>query len=94
MTWARHPLRHAAFLADIGVRNRCATDRHEPVTYNPLFDVSFCLCGRITRPGKVARPMTARESCEMNQGRIDHHLVCQIHRTKPSTETKEIVHAT
>ncbi len=80
MTWTRHRLRPALFADEVGVRNRCATDRHEPVTYNPLLDATFCRCGRITWPGNSARYATDREVCEATAGRNDHHLVCPIHQ--------------
>lgn len=80
MTWTRHRLRPALLAHEIGVRNRCATDRHEPRTYNPLYDVTYCACGRFTHPGNVGRYPTPHETCEATQGRTDHALVCPIHQ--------------
>ncbi|QYW00788.1 hypothetical protein SEA_SAHARA_61 [Gordonia phage Sahara] len=79
MTYTRHSQIPRIFAADIGVRNRCATDRHEPLTYNPLLRVTFCACGLITRPGRVGRLPTDHEKCEEARGRRDHHLVCPLH---------------
>ncbi|QAY17668.1 hypothetical protein SEA_EMSQUAREDA_65 [Gordonia phage EMsquaredA] len=79
MAFTRHRLIPVLFNEDIGVRNRCSTDRHEPVTYNPLLDVTYCRCGLITRPGNVGRPSTDREVCDTARGRRDHRLVCPLH---------------
>ncbi|AOE44086.1 hypothetical protein SEA_BLINO_70 [Gordonia phage Blino] len=79
MTFTRHRLIPVLFNEDIGVRNRCSTDRHEPVTYNPLLDVTYCRCGLITRPGNVGRHPTDRELCDAARGRRDHRLVCPLH---------------
>ncbi|UJD21082.1 hypothetical protein PP495_gp58 [Gordonia phage Pickett] len=79
MAYTRNRLIPVLFAEDIGVRNRCSTDRHEPATYNPLLDVTFCRCGLITRPGNVGRHPTDREVCDTARGRRDHRLVCPLH---------------
>ncbi|QDH93401.1 hypothetical protein PP504_gp64 [Gordonia phage Dolores] len=80
MTYIRNTLIPAVFNEDIGVRNRCSNDRHEPVTYNPIHGFTFCRCGLITRPGDLGRHPTDQEACDAAHGRRDHHLVCPLHR--------------
>ncbi|QIN93652.1 hypothetical protein SEA_DUMPSTERDUDE_64 [Gordonia phage DumpsterDude] len=88
MTYTRNRLISALFNEDIGSRNRCATDRHEPVTYNPLLNATYCRCGLITRPGRVGRLPTDHEVCETNRSRSDHNTrenPCPVCRAREDT---------
>ncbi|SLG39659.1 Uncharacterised protein [Mycobacteroides abscessus subsp. abscessus] len=46
---------------DIETRYRCVELRHEPHTYNPLADKTWCRCGRVIRSGDVAVAPTRYE---------------------------------
>ncbi|MEU9515887.1 hypothetical protein [Micromonospora sp. NPDC048169] len=56
---------------EIEQRYRCIDARHEGRTYNPVQDKTWCLCGRVIRPGDVSRWNSAYESAEFSAGRPD-----------------------
>lgn len=77
MSYTRHSLRQSS--EGSGARLECVELRHPPITFNPLLGVTFCGCGRITRPGNQAIALTDRQRCERARSRRDHRLVCPIH---------------
>ncbi|WP_037162644.1 hypothetical protein [Rhodococcoides fascians] len=46
----------------IGIRNECSTDRHQPVTFNPMLDATWCRCGLVIRAGNKVPAPTAAEN--------------------------------
>lgn len=62
------PIRH--YIGDQGrgveLRYRCIEARHEGRTYNSNADATWCLCGRVIRPGDTAVRMSVYERAEFN----------------------------
>ncbi|MBF6254447.1 hypothetical protein [Nocardia farcinica] len=56
---------------EIEARYRCIDARHEPVTYNPVHDKTWCLCGRVIRDGDHSRWPTRYEYAEADAARTD-----------------------
>ena len=52
-------------------RYRCIEARHEGRTYNPTQDETWCLCGRVVRPGDVAVWLSTYEQAEVDRARTD-----------------------
>jgi hypothetical protein len=52
-------------------RYRCIDARHEGVLYNPANDRTYCLCGRVIRPGDCGRRPSPYERAEADSVRPD-----------------------
>jgi len=60
-----------ATVQEIETRYRCIDSRHEGRTYNPNADKTWCLCGRVIRPGNVSRWYSPYERAESRAHRPD-----------------------
>ncbi len=49
---------------EVETRYRCIDSRHEGRTYNSTADATWCLCGRVIRPGNVSRWYSPYERAE------------------------------
>lgn len=56
---------------EVEARYRCIEARHEGVTYNPVQDRTYCMCGRVIRDGDRSRPVSPYERAEMSASRTD-----------------------
>lgn len=54
---------------EIETRYRCIDARHEGRLYNNHADATYCLCGRVVRPGDCGRWPTQYERAEANSSR-------------------------
>lgn len=52
-------------------RYRCIEAQHEGVTYNPVQDATWCLCGRAVRSGDRGRGLSPYERAEAAASRPD-----------------------
>lgn len=55
----------------VELRYRCIDSGHEPRTYNPWSDETWCLCGRVVRRGDVAVWPSDYEQAECSAHRPD-----------------------
>ncbi|MGW4720726.1 hypothetical protein [Nocardia sp. NPDC004260] len=60
-----------AFPFEVENRYRCIDARHEGVLYNPANDRTYCLCGRVIRPGDCGRRLSPYERAEADSSRPD-----------------------
>ena len=64
-SYTRHVLSRLAVCGvQVGARHRCIDLHHEPKTYNPWQDATYCRCGHIRWAGEHAQCDTAVEAFE------------------------------
>jgi hypothetical protein len=56
---------------EMEARYRCIDARHEGVLHNSNADATWCLCGRVVRPGDCGRRLSLYERAESDCNRRD-----------------------